>query len=148
MNSKINIKIIGTLLAVVFPFGSALADKLDPMVKAEQANVDNEAVVVYGGSVGKLDAIFSLELSGTGNPVDGHYYYPSRGKEKVYVLKGSNPKEGVLVLQEYTVGADGKREFSANCRLTKRVTDDRIIWEGTMTNTDGRVLEMKFSRPR
>jgi hypothetical protein len=140
--------LLSILLGVLLPAGSAMADKLDALVKTEQANVDNEAVMVYGGSVGKLDAIFSLELTGTGNPVDGHYFYPSRGREKRYILKGSNPKDGVLVLQEYTVDAAGKLTLSANCRLTKSVTASRIIWQGTMTNTDGRVLPVQFSRPR
>jgi hypothetical protein len=138
-------RLAAVLLATLCPTGSALADKLDALVKREQANVDNEAVMVYGGTVGKLDAIFSLEIAAT---VDGHYYYPSRGKEKTYILKGTNPKDGVLVLQEYTVAANGDRVLSANCRLTKRVTESRIIWEGTMTNTDGRVLPIRFSRPR
>ena len=98
------------LLAVSVFWSSqpALADaRLDKTIKRLQENVDNEAVSVYGGAVGKLAAIFFIEWTGTGNPVEGYYYYPSRGKEKTYKLKGSNPKQGVLVLQEYTPDASG-----------------------------------------
>ena len=121
---------------------------LDRLVETEQSNVDNEAVSVYGGKVGELEAVFFLEFTGTGNRVDGHYYYPSRGKEKSYMLKGSNPKEGVLLLEEYTTGADGKQTLSANCRLTKSIEKGRIIWSGEMNNTDGRKFKMMFSRKR
>ena len=126
----------------------AAAEDLDALIKREQGNVDNEAVTVYGGKVGKLDAIFFIEWTGTGNPIDGYYYYPSRGREKKYFLKGSNPKEGVLMLREYSVDDNGKLSKSATCRLTKRLTKNRVVWEGKMNNTDGRVLEMNFSRPR
>ncbi|NNC89184.1 MAG: hypothetical protein HKN82_12060, partial [Akkermansiaceae bacterium] len=128
-----------SLLLGVLLCSAVRADNLDALVKREQANVDNEAVVVYGGKVGTLDAIFHIEWAGTGNPVDGHYYYPSRGKRKSYILKGNNPKAGVLNLQEYTVDAAGKRKLTATCRLTKRLTGTRVIWEGQMNNTDGRV---------
>ena len=128
---------------------SARADgELDKTIKRLQANVDNEAVQVYGGNVGKLQAIFFIEWTGTGNSVEGYYYYPSKGRAKTYKLKGTNPKQGVITLQEFTPKEDGRYEHSASCRLTKKVSDSRITWTGTMNNTDGRTFPMKFSRPK
>lgn len=125
------------------------AEPLDRLIRREQANVDNEAVSVYGGNAGKLDAIFHIEWAGVGNPVSGFYYYVAKGRKTVYTLSGNNPKEGVINLQEFTPSPKGGEPFlSANCRLTKRVTADRIIWEGTMNNIDGRSFPMKLSRPR
>ena len=49
-------------------------ESLAGLVKQEQANSDNEAVSVYGGKVGPAGAIFFIEWSGTGNPVEGRYY--------------------------------------------------------------------------
>jgi hypothetical protein len=134
------------ITALVTPH--AAADPLDELVHREQKNVDNESVVVYGGNIGKLDALFFIEWTGTGNPVSGHYFHLSNGRKKTYTLTGNNPKDGVVNLAEYTPDGKGTAKLTANCRLTKRVTADRIIWEGTMNNTDGRVLPMKFSRPR
>ena len=122
--------------------------ELDKTIKRLQANVDNEAVQVYGGNVGKLQAIFFIEWTGTGNAIEGYYYYPSRGRAKTYKLKGTNPKEGVITLQEFTPKEDGSYEHSASCRLTKKASKGRITWEGTMNNTDGRKFPMKFSRPK
>ncbi len=138
------------LFVLTIPAASLRADQasLDKLVKKEQANVDNEAVSVYGGKVGKLEAVFFIEWTGVGNPIEGHYYYLSRGKDKGYRLKGTNPKVGVIVLEEYTPKGDGTSRLTANCRLTKRVTKGRIIWEGQMNNTDGRQLKISFSRPR
>ena len=134
----------------ILPVSSLQADQasLDKLAKNAQADVDNEAVSVYGGKVGKLEALFFLEIAGTGKRVDGYYYYPSRNKGKRYTLKGSNPKDGVILLKEHTPGADGKLKLTAHCHLTKRVTKSRIIWEGKMNNIDGRTFKMSFSRPR
>jgi len=124
------------------------AEALEERVAYEQRNVDNEAVSAYGGKVGKLDAIFLIEWDGEPNTtLSGFYYYPSRGRKLKYRLTGTNPKPGVL-LQEFTPTADGGEVLSANCRLSKRISGDRIVWEGTMKNTDGRVLPMSFSRAR
>jgi hypothetical protein len=140
--------LVCSLLVFAFLGPAAAGGELDKTIKRLQGEVDNEAVSVYGGNVGKLQAIFFIEWAGTGNPVAGYYYYPSRGRAKTYKLTGTNPKQGVLTLQEFTPKEDGTYEHSASCRLSKRVTDSRIIWEGKMNNTDGRVLPMKFSRPR
>lgn len=126
--------------------GVATADPTDEQIKKAQANVDNESVVVYGGKVGKLVAMFALEIAGA--QVDGHYYYPTRDKNEWFKLKGTNPKDGVLILQEFTKQEGGKLVHTASCRLTERATDSRIIWEGTMNNTDGRSFPMHFSRAK
>ena len=140
--------VLGVLL--VLSGGVLQADQasLDRLVAKEQGNIDNEAVSVYGGKVGKLEAVFFIEFTGTGGRVDGWYYYPARGREKGYLLKGSNPKNGVLLLQEYTPKAGGPPVLSANCRLTKSISGGRITWSGKMNNTDGRSLTMSFSRKR
>ena len=122
---------------------------LDELIAHEQRNVDNEAVIAYGGRVGKLEAVFLIEWDGEPNTaLNGIYYYPSRGRKLKYRLTGTNPKPGVLILQEFTPTAYGGEVLSANCRLSKRISGDRIVWEGTMKNTDGRVLPMSFSRAR
>ena len=122
---------------------------LDELIAHEQRNVDNEAVIAYGGRVGKLEAVFLIEWDEEPNTtLNGIYYYPSRGRKLKYRLAGTNPKPGVLILQEFTPTADGGEVLSANCRLSKRISGDRIVWEGTMKNTDGRVLPMSFSRAR
>jgi hypothetical protein len=135
------------LLALFFSVCLCVAETLEDRVAYEQRNVDNEAVAAYGGKVGKLDAIFLIEWDGEpNNTLNGFYYYPSRGRHLQYRLSGTNPKPGVLVLQEFTATANGGDVLSATCRLTKRVSGDRVIWEGKMNNTDGRVLPMSFSR--
>ena len=138
------------ILAALVPLLStvAAAVPMDELIKKEQASVDNEAVVVYGGKVGKLQAVFFLEWSGVGKPVSGYYFYPARGRAKTYKLEGSNPEEGVLNLKEFTVGKNGAVAESANCRLTKSVEGNRIVWKGIMNNTDGRKIPVEFSRPR
>ena len=142
--------ILAVLSCIFLPVaGTARADgELDKTIKRLQANVDNEAVQVYGGNVGKLQAIFFIEWTGTGNAIEGYYYYPSKGRAKTYKLKGTNPKQGVITLQEFTPKEDGSYEHSASCRLTKKVSGSRITWSGTMNNTDGRTFPMKFSRPK
>jgi hypothetical protein len=54
----------------------------------------------------------------------------------------------VLLLTEYTPDAQGRLERAAEIRMTKKVTDGRISWSGTMNNTDGRQFEIEMSRPR
>ena len=134
------------LLVAVFP---AFGASLDELVAREEANRDNESVLYFGGKVGKLDAIFIIEWDTTpGNTLQGSYYNPARGRDRMYRLSGKFVNDRTLILQEFTPQKGGGDELSATCRLTKRVTADRIIWEGTMNNTDGRKLDMMFSRKR
>lgn len=95
----------------------------------------------YKGAVGRMAAVFSIDFHDNGT-VSGTYSYPAR-KGVVYSLSGNNPRSGELYLEEYT-----GRQLSAKCYLSKRVTDNSIIWEGKMHNTDGRKLDMHFSRSR
>lgn len=135
------------LLATLSTVCPSVAETLEDRVVSEQRGVDNEAVAAYGGRVGKLEAVFLIEWDGEpNNTLNGFYYYPSRGRELKYRLTGTNPKPGVLVLQEFTTTANGGEVLSATCRLTKRVSGGRVIWEGRMNNIDGRVLPMSFSR--
>ena len=121
-------------------------DDLGELVKKEQAETDNEAVSVYGGKVGNADAVFFIEWAGTGSPVEGRYYLPARGKNVLYVLKGTNPRPGVLELEEYLEQGEGNLVLNANCKMTKRVAGKRIIWEGEKTYPNGRTLSISFSR--
>ena len=95
----------------------------------------------YRGHVGKLDAVFYLDWHEDGT-VSGSYSYPDR-PGVTYLLKGANPREGVLVIDEFT----GKKR-TARCELAKMLTGDEIVWAGKMFNTDGRIFEMSFSRFR
>lgn len=95
----------------------------------------------YTGKVGKLEAVFSLDWAADGS-VAGAYHYPAKPGVR-YALRGSNPSEGKLYLEEFTDGA-----LTARCHLVKRIEDGRIVWEGTMANMDGRRLPMSFSRAR
>jgi hypothetical protein len=139
-------QVFTALILILFRV-STEASPLDDLVARERAEgADNEAVEVYGGSVGKLEAVFILEWDDYNGIVSGYYYYPSRGRARTYRLEGTNPKPGVLMLREFTTTQSGGEELSANCRLVKRVTEDRIVWEGQMHNADGRALKMSFSR--
>jgi hypothetical protein len=87
------------------------------------------------GTVGKLTAIFNLKFDYENKRVEGTYYYPSR-PDMVYSLKGCIIGRNIEVA-EYT-GTDK----TANCTLS---TNDNILFEGTMHNTDGRNLNMKIT---
>lgn len=120
------------------------AESIDTIAANEVA--DNEAVQIYGGTVGNLPAVFFIEWAGA--QVFGHYYHPSKGKEKSYQLKGTNPKQGVLVLKEFTRLADGSNKLTATINLRKKIVGKKIIWSGTMNNTDGRKIPVSFSRKK
>lgn len=146
----IPIGMVGLILAMGW-WLIAGADAPVPAVKdaasLPQANVDNEAVLVFNGKVGKLDAVFMIEWDDSPNStLHGHYYYPSRGRDRMYRLVGNIPEPDVLILQEFTPKSGGGETMSSTCRLTKRLDGGRTVWEGTMRNTDGRVLPISFSR--
>lgn len=104
-------------------------------------NLSSAFAADYRGSVGKLEAVFSLEWHDDGS-VSGLYSHPSRPGVR-YSLEGSNPAEGELYLEEYTGNT-----LSARCYLSKSVRNGVIVWSGEMRNTDGRVLPMQFARTR
>jgi len=142
-------KFLTTILLSLACLALSHGRSLDELVANEQRNADNEAVIAYGGKVGKLDAVFLIEWDGEpNNTLQGYYYYPSRERDRMYRLTGTNPKSGVLLLQEYSPTPLGVEVLSANCRLAKRETKERIIWEGRMDNTDGRSFSISFSRMR
>lgn len=120
------------------------AESIEQM--AARMVADNEAVQIYGGKVGKLPALFFIEWAG-GN-VYGHYYHPAKGSQQTYQLEGTNPRNGVLNLKEFTQGHGGERKLTARIFLTKKVVKGKIIWSGMMHNTDGRKLPVSFSRGR
>lgn len=124
---------------------SSATHSTDGLLSAD-ASVDNESAASYSGQVGKLRAKFVLEWNSSNRKVSGHYYYPSRNPQKKYRLDGNNPQDGVLTLREFSPDSSGNERLTANCTLRKRLDGDRIVWEGTMNNTDGHVLPMSFSR--
>ena len=93
----------------------------------------------YSGTVGKSQADFTLIWQDEGR-LTGSYFHP-KGKAIVYQLEGSNPSDGVLALRELTNG-----NLTANITLTKATQDGKIVWSGTMENTDGRKIPVSFSR--
>ncbi len=95
----------------------------------------------YYGNVGKMEATFFLKWDDSG-AVSGEYWYPER-KGEVYTLIGENREKGKLFLREFT-----GNERTANCILTKRITEKEVIWEGRMENTDGRKFDMALKRRR
>ena len=94
---------------------------------------------VYAGGVGAQPAVFTLTWHDDGT-ISGIYYCPG-GSGKVYALRGSNPREGGIVLKEYTNG-----QATATCVLTKSLEKGKIVWRGVMCNHDGRNKGMFFYR--
>lgn len=124
MNRTYLAQLLSLLFLGWFP-GTALADETN----------------TYVGGVGNQQAVFTLTWKDNGT-VSGTYYCPG-GSGKVYILRGSNPKEGELVLQEYTKGV-----HTASCYLTKSTEKGKIVWRGAMHNNDGRDKAMFFYRSK
>ena len=103
-----------------------------PAALADETNL-------YEGMVGAQRAVFTLTWNADGK-VNGTYHCPG-GSGKVYVLRGSNPDQGELVLNEYTSGT-----HTATCYLTKSNEQGNIVWRGVMHNNDGRDKAMFFYR--
>lgn len=125
----------------------AADEKLDALVKREQADVDNESVTVYGGKIGGDACVFFIEWSGVGSQIDGHYYEVKRGREKLRRLRGANPKDGVLELTAFETRADGNLERIAEIRMTKKIVKGRVVWSGSVKRLDGSDGEIEMSRP-
>lgn len=96
----------------------------------------------YTGNVGRLSASYSLTWNPDGT-VSGTYTYPTRNDGVVYRLIGNNHTDGQLYLEEYT-GA----KITARIKLSKSVTNNQVVWAGTMYNTDGSTFPMKMARSR
>ena len=137
-------KILIFTACLLIPALSSQAKTIEEIAASEV--VDNEAVKVYGGKVGKLPAVFFIEWAS--DQIFGHYYHPSKGKKNTYQLQGTNPKQGVLILNEMTQQKDGSNKKSATIKLKKKVVNGKIVWAGTMFNTDGRKFPVSFSRAK
>lgn len=140
---------IWALVATFATLSSGQDSSLDDLIKKEYEDEDvDHDTIVFGGSVGKLKAIFILDWFGLGE-VNGKYYHPSRGRDRHYVVKGQNPEQGLLLLTEYTPKPGGKLVKSATFRLTEKPRQaGRFVWQGTARNTDGRVFQVTmFTHP-
>lgn len=94
----------------------------------------------YDGYTGGKSARFTLLWDAGTRRVTGSYYTTDR-PQFCYRLDGENPAEGSLTLREYTGSA-----LTATLRLTKAVRSGRVVWSGTMFNTDGRRIRVRMAR--
>lgn len=101
--------------------------------KHEDLRFENKELL-FEGTVGKLPAVFNLTFDYERNLISGTYYYPTR-QGVIYELDGSIAGSAIA-LTEKTSGA-----ITAKCTLS---TVDNHCFEGTMHNTDGRNLKMRF----
>jgi hypothetical protein len=100
----------------------------------------NSSAKSYYGKIGIQDAEFILSWEADGN-VFGHYV-TLKGEEVIrYALSGNNKVQGKLELNEYTGS-----ELTAQIQLQKSAQGGKIVWSGTMKNTDGRSFPVSFSR--
>ncbi len=83
------------------------------------------------GSVGKLEAIYSLNWYSDGT-INGTYNYPAQ-PNIIYTLQGRDLQNGALELTEYV-----NSNISANCNLTLQGN----CYVGQMNYTDGRHIKM------
>lgn len=123
-------------------------EALDERARQEEAALGDETVSVYAGKVGNADALFFITWSSTGSPVEGRYYLPVRGKNVMYILKGTNPKAGVLELEEFLDDGTGTLVPNATCTMKKKTADGRIVWEGEKSYENGNLVTMSFSRAK
>lgn len=93
----------------------------------------------YRGKTGTKPVTFILRWNARGK-VTG-YYYPPTLPYTEYELTGTNYADGRLVLTETTGG-----KVSAVLRLRKSIRNKKVVWSGTMYNTDGRKIPVTFSR--
>ncbi len=141
VNIKTKLLLLITFICGFLP----LSADIEQITAQESKGVANEAVQVYAGKVGKLPAVFFIEWAG--KDVYGRYFHPSRGRDNDYVLRGTNPRNGVLELKEYTFNPKtGSETYTAKISLRKKIVKGKIIWSGTMFNTDGRKLAISFWR--
>ena len=74
--------------------------------------------------------------------VSGSYYFQSNSK-RVYKLSGTNYNDGVIEISEYF---NGKKTGEGT--LYKTLKKGRVVWSGTIYNTDGSSSSLYLSRPR
>lgn len=93
----------------------------------------------YVGEVGGQKLSLTLTWHDNG-AVSGSYYCPG-GRNRVYMLHGTNPRQGELLLTEYTEGS-----ATASIKASKNMEGGFIVWRGMMYNYDGRNKPMHFYR--
>jgi len=96
----------------------------------------------YSGTTGSVPITAKL-LFLSNDHVTGSYHSSKTGR--TYRLQGHNHTEGKVFLQEMT--SDGNTWFvSASCTLRKKTENGKIVWTGTMKNTDGRQFSMTLRK--
>lgn len=103
--------------------------------------------IIYHGSTaicgeyqGVLDGSPLLaELIFDGTTVTGSYYFQATPQNRK-TLKGSNPREGLIQLDEF-VG----ETMVARMTLTKAIVGSEVVWSGVRGNQDGQSV-IQFSR--
>ncbi len=105
-------------------------DEVKPPVAVRAQKIEK----IMNGTVGKMQAVFTLTFNTNGNTVTGTYYNNAK-PQKIYDLRGSINGNS-LQLNEYTNGI-----LSAKCVLEAY---DHGCYSGTMYNTDGRTFPMQF----
>ncbi|MDF0720385.1 hypothetical protein P0M11_10295 [Kaistella sp. PBT33-4] len=105
-------------------------DKVQPAVTVHAQKVEK----IMNGTVGKMQAVFTLTFNPNSSTVTGTYYNNAKPRN-IYDLRGSISGNN-LHLNEYTNGV-----LSAKCVLE---ADGRGCYTGTMYNTDGRIFPMQF----
>jgi tetratricopeptide (TPR) repeat protein len=93
----------------------------------------------YVGDVGGQKLSLTLTWHDNG-AVSGSYFCPG-GRNRVYILQGTNLRQGELLLTEYTEGTP-----TASIKALKNIEGGFIVWRGMMYNYDGRNKSMNFQR--
>ena len=130
------------ILVVMFSGARALAGELDAEVIEQQANVDNEAVVIYGGTLAGEPAFLAIEWI-PGVELYGHYFL-ARSPRNKHKIRLDNFEKGVINMRVYS----SDDQLQATARLTKQMKPDHIMWTGKLFSTDGSWVPLDFSRPR
>ncbi len=92
----------------------------------------------YSGNTGSVPIIAELTFF-SNDHIEGSYF-TSNNLPK-YLLRGHNHKDGEIFLREYTQ-EDGVWGVTASFTLKKSVQNGKVIWSGTVINTDGRKFPM------
>ncbi len=88
----------------------------------------------YSGNTGTVPITAKLKFF-SNDHVEGTYVSSRTGQK--YLLRGHNHTEGKIFLREYTQ-EDGVWGVTATCTLRKKIQNGKVVWSGTMNNTDGR----------
>lgn len=83
-----------------------------------------------------------LKWNTVAETVSGSYYFTSNPK-RVYRISGTNYYTGVIEISEYFNGRN-----TGDGTLYKTLKKGRIVWSGTIYNTDGSSSYMYLTRSR